>query len=113
MIIVPVSQEHIIHTPDTLPFKLLSDIRGSIAHAKMLGKTGIIRKKEASLLVKGLNSILHRIKNEKDFEKYLDLVIRKNLGTLKEAEKAFKNTKYQYLIKKEVVLYSNNNCIMN
>jgi len=34
------------------------DILGSIAHAKMLGKQRIIPRKESSLIVKGLNSIL-------------------------------------------------------
>ena len=33
------------------------DIKGSIAHAKMLGKCGIINKKESDNLVKGLKSI--------------------------------------------------------
>lgn len=35
----------------------LDDIRGSKAHAKMLGETGIISKKEASQIIKGLDSI--------------------------------------------------------
>jgi argininosuccinate lyase len=34
------------------------DILGSIAHARMLGKQNIIPKKDASLIIKGLNSIL-------------------------------------------------------
>ena len=33
------------------------DIRGSIAHATMLGETGIISKEEADDIKKGLNSI--------------------------------------------------------
>lgn len=38
------------------------DILGSIAHAKMLGKKGIIPAKDATAIVKGLNSILKEIK---------------------------------------------------
>ncbi|MCR4318123.1 MAG: argininosuccinate lyase [Planctomycetes bacterium] len=34
------------------------DLLGSIAHAKMLGKTGIVSAKDSAKLVKGLNSIL-------------------------------------------------------
>jgi len=37
------------------------DIAGSIAHATMLGKTGIITKKEASRIVRGLKEILGEI----------------------------------------------------
>ncbi len=40
-----------------------SDIKGSIAHARMLGKTGIIKKTDASKIVKGLNSILSGLKS--------------------------------------------------
>jgi len=41
------------------------DILGSIAHAKMLGKQRIIPLKDASLIVKGLNSILKEVVNSK------------------------------------------------
>ncbi|MBE0466359.1 MAG: argininosuccinate lyase [Candidatus Desulforudis sp.] len=34
------------------------DIRGSIAHARMLGRTGIIRAQEAEALVRGLETVL-------------------------------------------------------
>jgi len=37
------------------------DIAGSIAHATMLGKTGIIAKKEADRIIRGLESILKEI----------------------------------------------------
>ena len=37
------------------------DALGSIAHAKMLGKCGIIPKKDAGAIVKGLNKILKEI----------------------------------------------------
>jgi argininosuccinate lyase len=43
----------------------LQDIRGSIAHAKMLAKTGIIAKVEAALIIKGLVEILHEIETGK------------------------------------------------
>ncbi len=39
------------------------DIAGSIAHAKMLGRQGIISKKEAELIVKGLVSIREEIES--------------------------------------------------
>ncbi len=41
------------------------DILGSIAHAKMLGRQRIIPLKDASLIVKGLNSILKDVVNGK------------------------------------------------
>jgi len=39
----------------------LYDIKGSIAHAKMLGKCNIITKKESARLVKGLRSLEKKI----------------------------------------------------
>ena len=39
------------------------DIRGSVAHAKMLGKTGIISAQEAEILVTGLEQILQEYRN--------------------------------------------------
>ena len=36
----------------------VQDIRGSIAHATMLGKTGILLPEEAKTLINGLESIL-------------------------------------------------------
>lgn len=41
------------------------DILGSIAHAKMLGRQRIIPRKDASLITKGLNSILKYVLNKK------------------------------------------------
>lgn len=41
------------------------DIRGSIAHATMLGATGIIDKKESGIIVAELENILHDINNGK------------------------------------------------
>lgn len=38
------------------------DTLGSMAHAKMLGKCGIIPKKDAAVIVKGLSAILKKIK---------------------------------------------------
>ncbi len=37
------------------------DIRGSIAHARMLGKTGIISQEEAELIIRGLQEIAREI----------------------------------------------------
>ena len=34
------------------------DIRGSIAHARMLGKQGIITEKDAKIIIDGLEGIL-------------------------------------------------------
>lgn len=39
------------------------DIRGSIAHAKMLGKQGIIPKEDSDKIITGLNEILADIEN--------------------------------------------------
>ena len=41
------------------------DVLGSIAHAKMLGRQGIIPKSDSILIVKGLNSILQDLKNSR------------------------------------------------
>jgi argininosuccinate lyase len=41
------------------------DIKGSIAHATMLGATGIIEKSESDKIVDGLNGILDDIKSGK------------------------------------------------
>ncbi|MDE6590613.1 MAG: argininosuccinate lyase, partial [Oscillospiraceae bacterium] len=41
------------------------DIRGSIAHASMLGKTGIIEGHEAEKIVEGLRAILEDIEGDK------------------------------------------------
>ena len=41
------------------------DILGSIAHARMLGKQKIISQKDATLITKGLNSLLKDIQNGK------------------------------------------------
>ena len=41
------------------------DILGSIAHARMLGKKKIIPLKDAHLIVKGLNSILRNVENNR------------------------------------------------
>jgi len=41
------------------------DVAGSMAHAAMLAKTGIITKKEASRIIKGLENILREIINGK------------------------------------------------
>ena len=37
------------------------DILGSIAHARMLGKTGIIKQEEAEQIIKGLQELLDEI----------------------------------------------------
>jgi len=45
------------------------DILGSIAHARMLGKQGIITEEEAERLIEGLESVLHDIETGKvEFE---------------------------------------------
>ena len=41
------------------------DIRGSIAHATMLGETGIITKEESQAIVDGLNGILSDVESGK------------------------------------------------
>ena len=41
------------------------DIEGSIAHAKMLGRCGIITESESEELVAGLSEILHDIESGK------------------------------------------------
>ncbi len=62
------------------------DIRGSIAHAKMLGRCGIITKKESALLVKGLRSIEKKINKLKIDAKSEDIhtaitnLLRKEIG---------------------------------
>ena len=41
------------------------DVRGSIAHAKMLGKTGILLPEEVAMIINGLKSILADLENGK------------------------------------------------
>ena len=61
------------------------DVEGSIAHARMLGATGIIKKKEAALLVKGLKQILKEgsrklPKNVEDIHTSVEVRLRKIVG---------------------------------
>lgn len=44
---------------------LPQDIRGSIAHATMLGNCGIVTKEESRKMIEGLNSILEDVRNGK------------------------------------------------
>ncbi|MDD4908704.1 MAG: lyase family protein, partial [Candidatus Omnitrophica bacterium] len=64
------------------------DIIGSIAHARMLGKSGIIRPSEAKSIVKGLNAMLKDINNGKfkfdlqaeDIHSNIAEVLKKKIG---------------------------------
>lgn len=64
------------------------DCLGSLAHAKMLGKCGIIPKKDAAALVKGLTSILKQIDagtfkfdpNAEDIHSHIQTVLKKAIG---------------------------------
>jgi len=64
----------------------LYDIKGSIAHAKMLGKCNIITKKESALLVKGLRSIEKKIdkinidKKAEDIHTAITNLLHKEVG---------------------------------
>ena len=64
------------------------DIKGSIAHARMLGDTGIITKDEAKLIIKGLEEILAEIEagevqfdlaNE-DIHMNIEVLLTKKIG---------------------------------
>lgn len=61
------------------------DIEGSIAHAKMLGKSGIISQKEKELLVEGLKEVKKEIlkikfENEEDIHTLVINLLRKRVG---------------------------------
>ncbi len=64
------------------------DIRGSIAHATMLGDTGIIDKGESEKIVEGLNGILNDIDsgkllfdpNAEDIHMFVEQVLTERLG---------------------------------
>ena len=64
------------------------DIRGSIAHAKMLGDTGIIDKSESEKIVEGLTGILNDIDggtllidpNAEDIHMFVEQVLTERLG---------------------------------
>ncbi|MDE6132146.1 MAG: argininosuccinate lyase, partial [Oscillospiraceae bacterium] len=64
------------------------DIRGSIAHATMLGDTGIIDKGESEKIVEGLNGILADIEsgkllfdpNAEDIHMFVEQVLTERLG---------------------------------
>ncbi|MDL2217496.1 argininosuccinate lyase [Christensenellaceae bacterium OttesenSCG-928-M15] len=64
------------------------DIRGSIAHARMLGKQGIIPKEDADSIVKGLESILtdldegkiEFLKSAEDIHMNVELLLTERIG---------------------------------
>ena len=64
------------------------DIKGSIAHAKMLGKQGIIAPSESEKIVEGLKSILKDLDNgildidpnAEDIHMFVEEVLTKRLG---------------------------------
>ncbi|MGD9014644.1 MAG: argininosuccinate lyase [Candidatus Omnitrophota bacterium] len=64
----------------------LYDIKGSIAHARMLGKCNIITKKESALLVKGLRSIEKKLdkinidKKAEDIHTAITNLLHKEVG---------------------------------
>ncbi|MFC1658107.1 argininosuccinate lyase [Candidatus Omnitrophota bacterium] len=66
----------------------LYDIKGSIAHAKMLGKCNIITRKESSLLVSGLRFLEKRIEkikidpNSEDIHTAVTNLLRKQVGSV-------------------------------
>ena len=65
------------------------DIRGSIAHATMLGECGIIEKSESEAIVKGLREILEDIQsgalafdpNAEDIHMFVEAELTKRLGS--------------------------------
>lgn len=64
------------------------DIKGSIAHAKMLSKQGIILKEDEEKIIKGLNSILKDIENHvlefdpnaEDIHMFIEAELTKRIG---------------------------------
>ena len=64
------------------------DIKGSIAHATMLGDTGIIDREESTKIVEGLNGILNDIEsgkleidpNAEDIHMFVEQVLTERLG---------------------------------
>ena len=64
------------------------DILGSMAHAKMLGETGIIDKTEAEAIVEGLQGILEDIQsgallfdpNAEDIHMFVEEVLTQRIG---------------------------------
>jgi Argininosuccinate lyase len=64
------------------------DVKGSMAHIKMLESIGLLKKEEEELLYKGLNDILNDIKNGKfcidedieDIHSQIELLLTKNMG---------------------------------
>jgi len=64
------------------------DVKGSIAHAEMLGKTGIISKEDSEAIIAGLNDILNDIKNNKinidpeaeDIHMFVEAELTKRIG---------------------------------
>ena len=64
------------------------DITGSIAHARMLGKTGIIEKSESEKIVEGLKGILHDIESgnlefdskAEDIHMFVEQVLTQRIG---------------------------------
>ena len=64
------------------------DIKGSMAHAKMLGKCGIISNEDVELILKGLEGILADIENQKltfdndaeDIHMFIEAELTKRIG---------------------------------
>ena len=64
------------------------DITGSIAHARMLGKTGIIEESESEKIVEGLKGILHDIESgnlefdskAEDIHMFVEQVLTQRIG---------------------------------
>lgn len=66
------------------------DIKGSIAHANMLGEVGIITKEDSELIVNNLLNILNEIKNneleidlnEEDIHSFIENELTKRIGSI-------------------------------
>src|SRR5690554_1285774 len=64
------------------------DIKGSMAHAEMLGKCGVIPKEEADLIVKTLSEILEDVKkatlvfdpSAEDIHMFVEQVLTERIG---------------------------------
>ena len=85
----PKEVEDFVTSIDVDLMLLIYDLKGSMAHARMLGEQKIISKKDASMLLKGLKKVLEKVETGKidffsgdlpeDVHTYVTLLLKKEI----------------------------------
>lgn len=83
------TDDALVRINDSLPFDrrlIRHDIRGSVAHAHMLGRTGILEASEAEALIEGLEALLvevdagREIEGAEDVHSWVEAELTRRLG---------------------------------